>query len=437
MGVEEFLSTMDALRFDTDLDETYPELRGMAQKAYPYIRKIYNMMYEAGMLSESVNKKSLKEFQMPNEPATDYEGNDLNFDSIVDQAVSVIDRMQENGEDIKWVDVAKNMGFRLETLNETDMELLHDAIEHAMALPGIEEDEMFSESKIREAVEKYLKENYTFDDGIIANYQPGKYYVYELFYNMQNKTLEPDSYGTYNDIDYDSPEEAFPQIKHNASIPVDSVYNDRFDDGNGEIPVFAICAANEDGELIAIDNNFYVNQKFANEIEGIKNGLAQMGYTNANIKTIGINESKLNESYGIGYQGKFLKKGGWGPTFTSFPEDAIKFNNPKQAQLYIDNNLDDFGASVVSLPLDESKTKRHNMPKDKNAAQRKGNRDAEKDIYGDGFKSKNKIHKSEKYNRQDNKININNIQNENKRTISQDDLMSMISESIKKFIKLN
>ena len=29
MNVEEFLSTMDALRFDTDLDETYPELRGM------------------------------------------------------------------------------------------------------------------------------------------------------------------------------------------------------------------------------------------------------------------------------------------------------------------------------------------------------------------------------------------------------------------------
>jgi len=435
MGVEEFLSTMDALRFNTDLDETYPELRGMVQKAYPYIRKIYNMMYEAGMLSEQKsNKKTLKEFQMPNEPTTDYEGNDLNFDSVVDQAVSVIDRMQENGEDIKWVDVAKNMGFRLETLNETDMELLHDAIEHAMALPGIEEDEMFSESKIIEAVKKYLKENYSFDEGIIANYEPGKYYIYELFYNIQNKTLEPDSYGTYNDIDYDSPEEAFPQIKHNASIPVDSVYNDRFDDG--EFPIFAICTANEDGELISIDNNFYVNQKFANEIEDIKNCLAQMGYANANIKTIGINESKLNESYGIGYQGRFLKQGGWGPTFTSFPEDALKFSNPRQAQMYIDKNLDDFGASVVSLPLDESKTKRHNMPKDKNAAQRKGNRDAEKDIYGDGFKSKTKIHKQEKYNRQDNKINVNNIQNET-RTISHEDLMSLVTESIKKYLKMN
>lgn len=84
-------------------------------------------------------KKAINEFVMPNNPSTDYEGNDLNFDNIVDQAVSVIYNMEQNGEEIKWVNVAKNMGFRLETLNSEDMELLHDAIEHAMALPGINE----------------------------------------------------------------------------------------------------------------------------------------------------------------------------------------------------------------------------------------------------------------------------------------------------------
>lgn len=52
MRVEEFLSTIDALRFDTDLDETNPELRGMVTKVYPYLRKIYNMMYESGMITE-------------------------------------------------------------------------------------------------------------------------------------------------------------------------------------------------------------------------------------------------------------------------------------------------------------------------------------------------------------------------------------------------
>lgn len=151
MEVEKFLSLMDAIRFDTDLDETNPELRGLARKVYPYIRQIYNMMNEAGLISESVNKKNiisqavrstLREFISPNKPSTDYQGNDLNFDSIVDQAVSVIYKMEQNGEDIRWSDVARNMGFRLETLNQEDMELLHDAIEHAMALPGIEESKV-------------------------------------------------------------------------------------------------------------------------------------------------------------------------------------------------------------------------------------------------------------------------------------------------------
>ena len=62
--------------------------------------------------------------------------------------------------------------------------------------------------------------------------------------------------------------------------------------------------------------------------------------------------AQLCESYGIGYQGRFIsKKPGWGPTFTSFPQDAKAFNTPDEAQAYIDENLPDFGASVVSLPL--------------------------------------------------------------------------------------
>ena len=73
---------------------------------------------------------------------------------------------------------------------------------------------------------------------------------------------------------------------------------------------------------------------------------------------------RMNESYGIGLHGQFIKeKAGWGPTFTSFPEDAKKFSSPKAAQKYIqDNELEDMGVSVVSLPLaddlDESRLKR-------------------------------------------------------------------------------
>ena len=53
MSVEEFLRTIDEIRYDTDLDETNPELRGMAHKIYPYLRKMYNMMLESGLISES------------------------------------------------------------------------------------------------------------------------------------------------------------------------------------------------------------------------------------------------------------------------------------------------------------------------------------------------------------------------------------------------
>lgn len=57
MNVEEFLSTMDALRFDDSLDTEYPELRSMVKKVYPYIRQIYNMMTNAGLLAESHGQK--------------------------------------------------------------------------------------------------------------------------------------------------------------------------------------------------------------------------------------------------------------------------------------------------------------------------------------------------------------------------------------------
>lgn len=60
--------------------------------------------------------------------------------------------------------------------------------------------------------------------------------------------------------------------------------------------------------------------------------------------------------------------------------------------------------------LEAHGSKKHNIPKDKYAAQRKGNRDAEKDIYGDGFKSKDKIHNTKAYSRKNNKINVNDIE---------------------------
>ena len=62
----------------------------------------------------------------------DYEGNDLDYDRIKSEAEDVIYNMSQNGEPLEWRNVAQNMGFRIETLNGEDIELLKDAIEEAM-----------------------------------------------------------------------------------------------------------------------------------------------------------------------------------------------------------------------------------------------------------------------------------------------------------------
>ena len=219
MGVEEFLSTMDALRFDTDLDETNPELRGMVTKVYPYLRKIYNMMYESGLISESkVNESKLQKFY------------------VVD-----------------------------------DGEVYNVLTDEDLVNYGVEKDQI---------VKVFTNMDMAF------NYAE----------NLNRKT-----------------EESNPDFS-----PAKGYYN----------------------------------------------------------------ESKVNEVHGV---------------------------------------------------------KKHNAPKDKRAAERKGNRDAEKDMFGDGFKSKNKIHKIKNYNRRDNKkVSIeDNDMNESKNIVrlSESELKNMVQESVKRIVK--
>lgn len=86
--------------------------------------------------------------------------------------------------------------------------------------------------------------------------------------------------------------------------------------------------------------------------------------------------------------------------------------------------------------------KKHNGPKNTLSAIRKGNRDAEKEIYGDGFKSTKKIHKTGKtFDRKNNKVDINNLdkyQNESKKntlTITESDIRKMVVECVKRIVK--
>lgn len=77
------------------------------------------------MIAESL-KRTLNEW------SDDYEGNDLDYESIKMQAEDIIYKMQQQGMPISWRSVAENMGFRLNTLNGEDLELLKDTIEEVM-----------------------------------------------------------------------------------------------------------------------------------------------------------------------------------------------------------------------------------------------------------------------------------------------------------------
>ena len=223
MNVEEFLSTMDALRFDTDLDETNPELRGMVTKVYPYLRKIYNMMYESGLISESkMNESKLQKF-------------------------------------------------------------------------------------------------YVVDDG-------------EVYNVLTDEDLA--NYGVEND------------------------------------------------QIVKVFNNMDKAFDYAEKL----NRQAQESSPNFSPAKGYYNESKVNEVHGV---------------------------------------------------------KKYNAPKDKRAAERKGNRDAEKDMLGDGFKSKNKIHKPKNdYNRKDNKVDVNNINDnldesvmKNTVKLNESELQYIVTESVKRILK--
>ncbi len=79
---------------------------------------------------KSLVKESVK--RIIGEWSEEYEGNDLDYDTIKMEAEDVIYNMANSGERLDWRNIAQHMGFRLETLNGDDLELLKDAIEEAM-----------------------------------------------------------------------------------------------------------------------------------------------------------------------------------------------------------------------------------------------------------------------------------------------------------------
>ena len=79
------------------------------------------------LISESV-KSILKEWL----PTADYQGNDLDYETIKMEAEDALIKMQQRNIPISWQSIAKEMGFQLKTLNSDDIELLKDTIEEVM-----------------------------------------------------------------------------------------------------------------------------------------------------------------------------------------------------------------------------------------------------------------------------------------------------------------
>lgn len=86
-------------------------------------------MSESSNLNRIISKSIRKVLR---EQANDYEGNDLDYETIKMEAEDAVYKMQKEGQMLSWRSVAEYMGFRLETLNGDDLELLKDTIEEVM-----------------------------------------------------------------------------------------------------------------------------------------------------------------------------------------------------------------------------------------------------------------------------------------------------------------
>ena len=98
---------------------------------YKYLMNITIKESKKNMKLDEIISKSLKKV-LKEWPSVDYQGNDLDYETIKSEAEDAVYTMSQNGEPLDWRSVAQNMGFRLDTLNGEDMELLKDAIEEVM-----------------------------------------------------------------------------------------------------------------------------------------------------------------------------------------------------------------------------------------------------------------------------------------------------------------
>lgn len=141
-------------------------------------------------------------------------------------------------------------------------------------------------------------------------------------------------------------------------------------------------------------------------------------------KINGVKFQKIKNAYDLG--------GVW--------NDTTRKNN-EETDNNMSVNIEEIVRQATKNIVNESHgKKKHNAPKDALAAMRKGNREADQEIFGGGFRQTKKVHKAKSdYNRKNNKVNVNNIdkfrENESVNRISMNDIHYMVTECVKRMLK--
>lgn len=141
-------------------------------------------------------------------------------------------------------------------------------------------------------------------------------------------------------------------------------------------------------------------------------------------KINGVKFQKIKNAYDLG--------GVW--------NDTTRKNN-EETDNNMSVNIEEIVRQATKNIVNESHgKKKHNAPKDALAAMRKGNREADQEIFGGGFRQTKKVHKAKSdYNRKNNKVNVNNIdkfrENESVNRISMNDIHYMVTECVKRVLK--
>lgn len=142
------------------------------------------------------------------------------------------------------------------------------------------------------------------------------------------------------------------------------------------------------------------------------------------MKINGVKFNKIKNSYDLGKV--------W--------NDTTRKNN-EETDNNMSVNIEEIVRQATKNIVNESHgKKKHNAPKDALAAMRKGNREADQEIFGGGFRQTKKVHKAKSdYNRKNNKVNVNSIdkfrENESVNRISMNDIHYMVTECVKRMLK--